>query len=190
MNRASRNGRHRQRDMSRRSVIHARQSNYEPEDYHLAKDPSGGLTLDEFQALFSVILPDVPIPANETTWTWEEFLQEPWVAEYLNDDIAGDVFRDSVFRRYRNRIPAAVVALDFGAECFDDYVVPVITGNSDIGCVTKDHILRFSGMNGIREALHLLYRRELIIPLISGELLAPRLVLQRIPERGLGPDPL
>ena len=161
-----------------RTVIGKDDPEYNPKSYRLVQDLESALTLDALRRR----LPGLPNLATGLYWNREEFLQEPWIAEYIEEREEGVEFRDDVLRRYGSRIPAAFVTLDYGAECFDakGLIVPIITANSTLGCVTVEHVRGFAQQDDARKALHLLFERGLLFPLTGAEILAPCLSLERV----------
>jgi len=117
-------------------------------------------------------------PVSGIVWSREEFLALPWVEDYLPaGGLPGSEKdpRGQICERYGERIPADLAVIDMAA---DDTTV-IALANAPRSYVQPDHLCTFTGLDGIREALHHLYDQGLIIPLSNGLILGPSLILER-----------
>lgn len=161
-------------------VILRSHDDFDPSHYELRSRVGTKNSWEDLVARFRDVLPSMPEMAEGIVWSEQDFCNERWVAEYIQEGRAGASFRDVIVARYGPRIRAAYVSLDYGAERFDEVVLPIITANSDMGCVIRAHVCEYVGTPDVREALHAMFHEDLLYPLVGAEILAPNLVLSPV----------
>jgi hypothetical protein len=116
-------------------------------------------------------------PVTGIIWSQPEFLDLPWVRDYLPAGGAPGSKQDprgQITSRYGEKIPADLAVIDMAA----DDVTVVAVANASRGYLEPAHLLAFAGVGDIRQALHELHAQELLLPLSNGLVLAPGLILE------------
>jgi hypothetical protein len=105
-------------------------------------------------------------PVTGLIWSQQEFLALPWVRDYLPAGGlpgSGQDPRGQICGRYGEKIPA-------------DLAVP----NARRSYLEPGHLLAFTGLDDLRQALHDLESQGLLLPLSNGLVLAPGLILEPV----------
>lgn len=145
---------------------------YDPDLYRLvpAEPP---LTLAQLAAAVDPAGSPAWLPATGLVWGRAEFLDLPWVADWMSGWEEGERFCDSVLTRYGDFIPADLAVLEAAALDFQG----LETADREASFVHAAHVCRFTGLDDLHLALLSLYRDQWVIPLTDGTLVAPRLSL-------------
>ncbi|MGI5292990.1 hypothetical protein ACQEVF_58105 [Nonomuraea polychroma] len=104
-------------------------------------------------------------------WTPDEFRALPWLQPRdlaSNDQLAAEYQR--ILQRSEDGIPADEAVLDLAASAFPGIVV----GNFDL-LMPEEVVVEFTHAQDLRQALGLLHRDGLLLPLANGMLAAPTL---------------
>lgn len=145
---------------------------YDPDDYRLVPaDPP--LTLDQLAAIADPAGAPSWQPASGLVWGRSEFLDLPWVSDWVSGWEEGERYCESVIARYGDFIPADLAVLGAASVDFQG----VETAGREASFVHESHVCAFAGMDDLHLALLTLYRDQWIVPLTDGTLAAPRLNL-------------
>ncbi|MCD0451303.1 hypothetical protein LO762_19170 [Actinocorallia sp. API 0066] len=145
---------------------------YDPARYRLAPaEPF--LTLAELARAADPEGADAWVPATGLVWDRREFLDQPWVGDWMADWDDGEYFCTMILTRYGDFIPADLAVLEAVAIDFQG----IETVGHEASFVHESHVNAFAGVDDLHLALHALYRDQWIVPLTDGTLVAPRLIL-------------
>ena len=117
-------------------------------------------------------------PACGRTASVQEFLDLQWVDELIRMEDEGELFRDTILDRYGETIPLDMAVIYSYVLEFPGFE----TANTGRFSVSEELVCDFAGTPDLSEALHRLYKDNLIVPLSNGIIIAPRLAIQRIAD--------
>lgn len=145
---------------------------YDPDGYRLvpAEPP---LTLDQLAALVDPSGSPAWLPAAGLVWARAEFLDLPWVSDWMSGWEEGERYCEAIITRYGDFIPADLAVLEAASVDFQG----VETAGREASFVHESHVCGFAGLDDLHLALLTLYRDQWIVPLADGTLAAPRLSL-------------
>jgi len=153
---------------------------YDPARYHLARAPrpeprARMLRISGARARYGR-----GYPVTGIIWSQQEFLALPWVRDYMPASGPPGSEQDPRGRicgRYGAKIPADLAVIDMAA---DDTAV-IAVANAGRTYLEPGHLLAFTGLDDLREALYHLDSQGLLLPLSNGLVLVPGLILEPVP---------
>lgn len=112
-------------------------------------------------------------PASGLIWSRHEFLDLPWVSDWVADWDDGELYCATILDRYGDYIPADLAVLEAVAADFQG----IETFGHEASFVHESHVNGFAEIDDLHLALLALYRDDWIIPLDDGTLASPKLIL-------------
>lgn len=112
-------------------------------------------------------------PAVGLVWGRSEFLDLPWVSDWMSGWEEGERYCETVLTRYGDFIPADLAVLEAVAIDFQG----METAGHEASFVHESHVCRFAGLDDLHLSLFALYRDQWVVPLTDGTVVAPRLLL-------------